>query len=68
MNVMAEFESIVDELKYATGDLVSAGDVVLTLNVMKMLYSIETPRDGVITYCCAPGDYVTAGDVLASVE
>lgn len=66
--IEAEMESVVDELFYKTGDIVKAGDIVLTLNCMKMLISVQSPGDGKITYWVDQGQYISQGEVLAWIE
>ena len=49
----------------AAGDAVSAGDVVLTLEAMKMETEVRAPRDGtVVSLAVAAGDAVQVGDTL----
>ncbi len=49
----------------AAGDAVSAGDVVLTLEAMKMETEVRAPRDGtVVSVAVAAGDAVHVGDTL----
>jgi len=49
----------------AAGDPVSAGDVVLTLEAMKMETEVRAPRDGtVVSVAVAAGDAVHVGDTL----
>ncbi|MFT4179433.1 MAG: acetyl/propionyl/methylcrotonyl-CoA carboxylase subunit alpha [Thermomonas sp.] len=52
-----------------TGDAVSAGDVVLVIEAMKMELALKAPRDGVIAEVRAkPGDFVEGDTVLATLE
>jgi oxaloacetate decarboxylase alpha subunit len=49
----------------AAGDAVSAGDVVLTLEAMKMETEVRAPRDGTVaSVAVAAGDAVHVGDTL----
>jgi oxaloacetate decarboxylase alpha subunit len=49
----------------AAGDTVSAGDVVLTLEAMKMETEVRAPRAGtVVSVAVAAGDAVHVGDTL----
>jgi acetyl/propionyl-CoA carboxylase alpha subunit len=50
------------------GAAVSAGDVLVVLEAMKMEHAIRAPHDGVVTsILVADGDQVQGGDVLAVV-
>ncbi|MBS0231464.1 MAG: acetyl-CoA carboxylase biotin carboxyl carrier protein subunit, partial [Proteobacteria bacterium] len=51
------------------GDTVSAGDVVLVLEAMKMELALKSPRDGVIAELRVQGgDFVEADTILAMLE
>ena len=51
------------------GDTVSAGDVVLVLEAMKMELALKSPRDGVIAELrVQAGDFVEADTILAMLE
>ncbi|WP_300344614.1 biotin carboxylase N-terminal domain-containing protein [Nesterenkonia sp.] len=47
---------------------VSAGEVLLTLEAMKMEHRLTAPTDGIARIHVAPGDQVSLGQVLAVVE
>jgi glutaconyl-CoA/methylmalonyl-CoA decarboxylase subunit gamma len=54
--------------KVAKGQAVSAGQVILILEAMKMENEIVAPRAGVVAaLCCSPGSSVNTGDVLAEI-
>lgn len=54
--------------KVAKGQAVSAGQVILILEAMKMENEIVAPRAGVVAaLCCNPGSSVNTGDVLAEI-
>jgi glutaconyl-CoA/methylmalonyl-CoA decarboxylase subunit gamma len=54
--------------KVAKGQTVSAGQVILILEAMKMENEIVAPRAGVVAaLCCNPGSSVNTGDVLAEI-
>jgi biotin carboxyl carrier protein len=49
-------------IEVAMGQPVRAGDVLLTLEAMKMELPIRSPRDGVVAAIrCAPGELVQPG-------
>jgi len=51
------------------GDAVSAGDVVLVIEAMKMELALKAPRDGVLAEVrVAAGEFVEADAVLATLE
>jgi len=53
----------------AAGDRVSAGDVVLTLEAMKMETEVRAPRDGAVaSVAVAAGDAVAVGDTLLVLD
>ncbi|MGH8871959.1 MAG: acetyl/propionyl/methylcrotonyl-CoA carboxylase subunit alpha [Acidimicrobiia bacterium] len=52
----------------AVGDEVSAGQVLVVLEAMKMEHTLRSPHDGtVLEVDCSPGDQVEAGVVLVVV-
>jgi acetyl-CoA/propionyl-CoA carboxylase biotin carboxyl carrier protein len=52
-----------------TGDRVEAGDPVVTLEAMKMEHTVAAPVGGTVSdLAVRPGDQVTRGQVLATVE
>ncbi|MEO6154944.1 MAG: acetyl-CoA carboxylase biotin carboxyl carrier protein subunit, partial [Thermomonas sp.] len=51
------------------GDAVSAGDVVLVIEAMKMELALKAPRDGVVEEVrVTAGEFVEADAVLATLE
>ncbi len=51
------------------GDAVSAGDVVLVIEAMKMELALKAPRDGVLAEVrVVAGEFVDADAVLATLE
>ena len=59
----------VSAVKVAVGDHVAKGDVLVTLEAMKMELPIRAPRDGVVRrIACAPGDLVQPGVPLVLLE
>ena len=56
------------EVKAAVGDTVSRGQVIFTLEAMKMANDIVAPVDGkIVSLTAKKGDSVNANDVLAVV-
>ena len=59
----------VSAVKVAVGDRVAKGDVLVTLEAMKMELPIRAPRDGVVRrVACAPGELVQPGVPLVLLE
>ena len=59
----------VSAVKVAVGDRVAKGDVLVTLEAMKMELPIRAPRDGVVRrIACAPGELVQPGVPLVLLE
>lgn len=59
----------VSAVKIAVGDRVTKGDVLVTLEAMKMELPIRAPRDGVVRgIACAPGELVQPGVPLVLLE
>ena len=51
------------------GDVVSKGDIVATVEAMKMENPLKSPRDGVVEeVCAAPGDLLEAKGVVVRLE
>ena len=56
------------EVSVAVGQQVRAGDLLLTLEAMKMELPIRAPRDGVVSAVrCAPGELVQPGPPLVEI-
>jgi propionyl-CoA carboxylase alpha chain len=67
-SLLAPMPGSVVSVAVRDGDEVTAGDVVLVLEAMKMQHTISAPGDGVVSDLAATGTQVTAGDVLAVVS
>ncbi|RYB93886.1 ATP-grasp domain-containing protein [Nocardioides oleivorans] len=68
-SLLAPMPGTVVSVKVAAGDDVTAGDVVLVLEAMKMQHTVTAPHDGTVTEIdVEPGAQVASGEVLAVVE
>ncbi len=68
-SITAPMPGTIFELKVNEGDAVSAGDVVLVLEAMKMENEITSQVDGTVTSILVKtGDSVNGGDVLVVIE
>ena len=64
----APMPGTVIEIAVAPGQQVHAGDVLLTLEAMKMELPIRAPRDGVVSAVhCSPGQLVQPGPPLVDL-
>ena len=60
---------VVTLLKAKPGDRVSAGDVLMIMEAMKMEHAIKAPHDGVVkSFRAKPGDQVKDGALLVEFE
>jgi acetyl-CoA carboxylase biotin carboxyl carrier protein len=67
--VSAHITGTVTRIEKKPGDRVSAGDVVVILESMKMEMPVEASGPGQVTEIrCAEGQPVSEGDVLAVIE
>lgn len=67
--VLAPMPGLVTLVSAEAGQNVSAGDVLLILEAMKMEHSLRAPRDGVVAeVLVAAGEQVEAGSVLVALE
>jgi biotin carboxyl carrier protein len=56
-------------VRVTAGDAVASGDVLLTLEAMKMEHPVNAPYDGVVTsVACDEGDLVAGGALLIEIE
>lgn len=70
LGVECPVASSVVELRANPGDRVAAGDALLVVNAMKMETVVTAPCAGTVVAVqpLAPGDSITAGQVIASLE
>ncbi len=67
-SLAAPMPGTVVEVRAGEGARVSAGDVLLVLESMKMEHSIQAPHDGLVTaLALAPGDRVERGQPLVTL-
>jgi acetyl/propionyl-CoA carboxylase alpha subunit len=68
-SLAAPMPATVVSVRVRAGDRVSRGDVLLTLEAMKMELPVRAPRDGVVAgVACRPGDLVQPGVPLVELE
>ncbi len=69
MEIKTRVPGVVEEILVKEGDQVSAKDVIVKIEAMKMEQSILTPVAGEVTEICVEkGDHIKAGQVLAVIE
>jgi acetyl-CoA/propionyl-CoA carboxylase biotin carboxyl carrier protein len=69
VELVAPMPGSVIAVHHASGDAVAAGEPVVTLEAMKIEHVVAAPRDGTVgDIDVGPGDQVTRGQRLASVE
>ena len=67
--VCAPMNGMILSIRAKTGDAVKAGDVVATIEAMKMASEISAPQDGIVTGIFAyEGELVNAKDVIMVIE
>lgn len=68
-SITAHVHGTVWKVEKRAGDPVAAGDTVVILEAMKMELPVESPVRGIVReLCCAEGDRVDEGALLAVVE
>lgn len=69
MEIKTRVPGVVEEIMVKEGDQVSAKDVLVKIEAMKMEQSILTPIDGEVTEVrVEKGDHIKAGQVLVVIE
>ena len=59
----------VTEIHVAAGDAVVAGQVLVVMEAMKLIFPLVATRDGVVAaLLCAPGDVVPRAQVLVRLK
>ncbi|RZL92242.1 MAG: biotin carboxylase, partial [Variovorax sp.] len=67
--VLAELPGAVTAINVAAGAAVQAGDVLVVMEAMKLIFPLVAPRDGIVaTVRCAIGDIVARGQTLVQLE
>ncbi len=68
-SLVAPLPGVVNEVRVKKGDIVSAGDVLLVIDSMKVLHWIAAPLSGRIAEIrVEPGNHVHAGALMAVIE
>jgi propionyl-CoA carboxylase alpha chain len=68
-SLVAPLPGVVDDVKVSVGDRVAAGDVLLVIESMKMLYPVTAPMAGRVTELrVQKASHVEARSVLAVIE
>jgi len=68
-SLVAPMPGAVGRIAVAVGQAVAAGDLLLTLEAMKMEHAVHAPEAGVVTELpVEPGQQVEPGTVLAVIE
>lgn len=66
--IKAEITGIIQSIEVTAGDTVTAGQLVLNIESMKMIIPIDAPVAGIIDEIkVSLGDFVNEGDVLATL-
>ena len=69
MEIKTRVPGVVEEILVKEGDEVSAKDLIVKIEAMKMQQYILTPVAGEVTEICVEkGDHIKAGQVLAVIE
>jgi len=66
--IKAPMHGVVQTIAVAEGESVKKGDLILTLEAMKMQHELRAVANGVVRSLAAAGDQVPAGAVLATIE
>jgi 3-methylcrotonyl-CoA carboxylase alpha subunit len=67
--IKSEMPGAVTEIRVAAGDAVAAGDVLVVMEAMKLIFPLVAARAGTVAaVLCAPGDIVPRGQTLVRLE
>ena len=66
--IPAPTTGVLMSFSFKNGDSVVAGDVIAVMEVMKLMFNIESQSNGVIKYLVGEGDLVAADDIVAEVQ
>jgi len=67
--IRSELPGAVTEIRVAAGDAVAAGDVLVVMEAMKLIFPLVAARAGTVAaVSCAPGDVVPRGQTLVRLE
>ncbi len=68
-NVRSDMPGSITEIHVKSGDTVKAGDVLVVMEAMKLIFPLAAPRDGVIASLhCQVGEIVPRGQTLVQLE
>lgn len=68
-DILAELPGAVTVINVTSGTQVQAGDVLVVMESMKLIFPLVAPRDGTVaTLRCAIGDIVARGQTLVQLE
>ena len=65
----SEMPGAVTEIRVAAGDAVAAGEVLVVMEAMKLIFPLVAARAGIVAaVLCKPGDVVPRGQTLVQLE
>ena len=68
-DLRSEMPGAVTTIHARVGDTVAAGDVLVVMEAMKLIFPLASPRAGTVAAVrCQPGDVVPRGQVLVQLE
>jgi biotin carboxyl carrier protein len=67
--IVSEMPGAITTIHVAAGDTVAAGDVLVVMEAMKLIFPLVAPRAGtVVAVRCQAGDIVSRGQTLVQLE